>query len=159
MARRPDAAGPIGDSRAGTDARRHHRRRLRRGVPAGARGARLKRLPLAIPDIGALEGEYLQACVESTFVSSGGPFVAAFERAFADFVGARHAVACASGTAAIHLALCALDIGDGDEVWVSDFTFIASANPIRYERAAPLFVDAEWATWNFDPDLAIAEIE
>ena len=98
------------------------------------------------------------ACLASTYVSSIGPFVTEFEEQLAAKVGARHAVACASGTSALHLALLALGVGAGDEVLVSDLTFIASANPIKYCGAEPLLVDSEESTWNLDPDLVVEEL-
>jgi dTDP-4-amino-4,6-dideoxygalactose transaminase len=78
---------------------------------------------------------------------------------FADYVGARYAVACASGTAAIHVALRLLGIGDGGEVVVPTLTFIASANPVLYERGRVFLIDAETDTWNLDPALLAAELE
>jgi dTDP-4-amino-4,6-dideoxygalactose transaminase len=99
------------------------------------------------------------ACLASTYVSSIGPFVTEFEDQFAEKLGVRHAVACASGTSAIHLALLALGVGAGDEVLVSDLTFIASGNPIRYCGSQPVLVDSEESTWNLDPDLVVGELE
>ena len=99
------------------------------------------RIPLAEPFIGGRAQDYLLECLATNFVSSVGPFVGRFEAAFASAVGARHAVACASGTAAIHLALRVLDVGPGDEVLVPTLTFVASANPVRYVGATPVFVD------------------
>jgi dTDP-4-amino-4,6-dideoxygalactose transaminase len=92
-------------------------------------------------------------------VSSVGPFVSRFEREFAAFVGSPFAVACASGTAAIHLALIAAGVKPGDEVFVSDFTFIATVNPITYLGGRPVLVDADAATWNMDPDLLKEELD
>jgi dTDP-4-amino-4,6-dideoxygalactose transaminase len=119
----------------------------------------LPRIALAEPTLNGNEARYLQECIDTNFVSSVGPFVERFEREFAAFVGARHAVAVASGTAAIHLAIRALDIADGAEVFVSDLTFIASANPITYERAIPVLVDSERTTLNLDPARVIDELE
>lgn len=116
-------------------------------------------VPLAVPDIGEAEAAYLHKCVESGFVSSVGPFVSEFEKSFAERVGARYAVACSSGTAALHVAMRLLGVGPGDEVAVSDFTFIASANAIAYEGATPLLVDSEPATWNLDADVLVDEIQ
>ena len=82
-----------------------------------------------------------------------GPHVRAFEEEFAAAIGAPHAVALASGTAAIHLALIAAGVGPGDEVAVSTFTFAASVNPIRYCGARPVFIDSERTSWNMDPQL------
>lgn len=113
-------------------------------------------IPLCVPCLDGAEREWLLRALDSTFVSTVGPFVERFEQAFAAAVGAPHAVACASGTAAIHLALRALGVGPGDLVLCSDFTFIASANPIRHCGAEAAFVDASPDGWNLDP-AALAE--
>jgi dTDP-4-amino-4,6-dideoxygalactose transaminase len=117
------------------------------------------RIPLAEPLIGGHARDYLLECLDTNFVSSVGPFVGRFEEAFAAAVGARHAVACASGTAAIHLALRVLDVGPGNEVLVPTLTFVASANPVAYVGATPVFVDAEAETYNMDPALVVAELD
>jgi dTDP-4-amino-4,6-dideoxygalactose transaminase len=119
----------------------------------------LDRIPLAEPTIGGNAARYLQACLDTNFVSSVGPFVERFETEFAAAVGSRFAVACASGTAAIHLALRVLDVGPGDEVLVPTLTFVASANPVAYVGATPVFVDSEAATFNLDPDLVVGELD
>jgi dTDP-4-amino-4,6-dideoxygalactose transaminase len=118
-----------------------------------------KRIPLAEPFLGGNERQYLNECLDTNFVSSVGPFVDRFEREFAAAVGARHAIACASGTAAIHVALRLLGVEPGDEVFVSSLTFIASANPILYEKAVPVLVDSETETWNLDPALVAEELD
>jgi dTDP-4-amino-4,6-dideoxygalactose transaminase len=117
------------------------------------------RIPLSEPCLDGNVRAYLDECLATNFVSSVGPFVTRFEETFAAYVGSRHAVACASGTAALHVAMRLLGIGPGDEVVVPTLTFVASANPVVYERATPLLVDAETATWNMDPALVIAELE
>ena len=117
------------------------------------------RIALAEPTIGGNAQAYLDECIRSNFVSSIGPFVTRFEEAFAAFVGSRYAVACASGTAAIHLAMLVLDVGAGDEVIVPSLTFVASANPVRYAGATPVFVDSEGETYNLDPALVAAELD
>jgi len=119
----------------------------------------MRRIPLCEPYLGGRELAYLEECVRTNFVSSVGPFVERFERAFAETVGSRYAVACASGTAAIHIALRLCGVDAGDEVFVPSLTFIASANPILYERATPVLVDAESRTWNMDPALVVEELE
>ena len=129
------------------------------GGTRGSAAVARPRIVLAEPTLQGNEARYLQECIDTNFVSSVGPFVERFEREFAAFVGARHAVAVASGTAAIHLAIRALDIADGAEVFVSDLTFIASANPITYERAVPVLVDSERTTLNLDPARVIDELE
>ena len=82
-----------------------------------------------------------------------GPEVDAFQHEFAAKVGAQHAVALSSGTAALHLALIAAEVGSGDEVWCSSLTFAASANPIHYVGARPTFIDSDWQSWNLNPDV------
>lgn len=125
---------------------------------SGAPGAQ-RDIPLAVPNIGAREREYVLRAVESGFVSSVGPYVAEFEERFAAQVGARHAVACASGTAALHIAFLVLGVRSGDEVWCADFTFVGSVNPIAYIGATPSLVDSDAATWNLDPALVVAELD
>jgi dTDP-4-amino-4,6-dideoxygalactose transaminase len=117
------------------------------------------RIPLSVPSLGGNAERYLRECVTTNFVSSVGPFVERFEREFAAAVGSRHAVACASGTAAIHLAMRVLDVGPGDEVLVPTLTFVASVNPISYVGALPVLVDVEEETLNLDPALVIDEVE
>ena len=117
------------------------------------------RIPLSEPCLNGNVRAYLDECVTTNFVSSVGPFVDRFEREFATFVGAHYAVACASGTAAIHTALRLFGVGPGDEVWVPSLTFIASANPIAYQHATPVLFDSENVTWNGDPRLVVAELE
>jgi dTDP-4-amino-4,6-dideoxygalactose transaminase len=96
--------------------------------------------------------EAVQAVVASgQFVL--GPAVAAFEREVAEYCGVRHAIAVASGTDALHLALRAADVGAGDEVVTTPFTFIATASAISYTGARPVFVDIDPATFNIDPAL------
>jgi dTDP-4-amino-4,6-dideoxygalactose transaminase len=119
-------------------------------------------IPLCTPDLGPEERRLLLEALDSTFVSSVGPFVERFEHAFAATVGSPHAVACSCGTAAIHLALRVAGVQAGDTVLVSDFTFIASATPIVHLGAHPVFVDSEERTWNLDPQAladAIADLE
>lgn len=115
-------------------------------------------IPLSEPELDGNEARYLQECVESGFVSSVGAFVNGFEEQFGQLVGSRDAVACASGTSALHLSLVALGVGPGDVVAVSDLTFIASANAISYTGATPLLVDSEGATWNLDGELLHDEV-
>lgn len=111
---------------------------------------------LCDPSLHGNERAYLEECLTTNFVSSIGPFVDRFEREFAAYTGSPHAIACSSGTAAIHLALRVLGVGPGDCVLVSDFTFIATANPIVYQGAEPVFVDSDERSWNLDP-LRVAE--
>ena len=116
-------------------------------------------IPLSVPQLGGNERAYVDECFRTNFVSSVGPFVDRFETEFAAFVGARHAVACTSGTAALHLAFRLLGIGPGDEVLVPSFSFVASVNPVLYERGTPVLVDSEARTWNIDPARVAGELD
>src|SRR6056297_21610 len=107
---------------------------------------------LDAPNIGEKEKEYLCRCIDSTFVSTVGPFVPEFEEKFAEYIGTKFAISTQSGTAAIHLALIELGIGPGDEVIVPVTTFIATVNPVVYVGATPVFVDIDEDTWNIDPN-------
>ncbi|MGH9586756.1 MAG: DegT/DnrJ/EryC1/StrS family aminotransferase [Acidobacteriaceae bacterium] len=108
-------------------------------------------IPLSAPDITEDEIEAVTAVLRSSRLSLG-PRLQEFEQAMAKYVGAEHAVAVSSGTTGLHLCIRALDIGEGDEVIVPSFAFIAAANAIRYERATPVFVDIDPATLNLDPE-------
>jgi len=114
---------------------------------------RLKRLYLSPPHMSGLEMDFVREAFESGWIAPLGPHVDAFEEEFAAKVGAKHALALSSGTAAIHLALIHLGVGPGDEVVVSTLTFVASANPVLYQGARPVFVDSERISWNMDPNL------
>ncbi len=116
-------------------------------------------IPLAVPQLTGNLRRYLEECIETNYVSSVGPFVSRFEEAFAKFAGASYAVACVSGTAALHLAVRLLGVQPGDEVIVSTFTFVASVNTILYEGGVPVLVDSELRTWNLDPELIAQEIK
>ena len=115
------------------------------------------RLHLSPPHMSGREMQYIQEAFDSNWIAPLGPNVTAFEEEFAVKVGAKHALALSAGTAAIHLALIHLGVGPGDEVIVSTLTFAASANPVVYLGAKPVFVDSERTSWNMDPDL-LAEI-
>jgi len=113
---------------------------------------------LDAPNLGEIEKKYLNKAIDDGFVSSVGPFVAEFEKKFEKYIKARKAVSTQSGTAALHLALYELGIGDGDEVIVPSLTFIASINPVIYVRAKPVFVDVDLNTWNIHPDSIVNKI-
>ena len=114
-------------------------------------------IPLARPVIGEAEEQAVLEVLRSRHLSLG-PRVPAFETAFAARVGAVHASAVSSGTAALHLALRAVGVSVGDEVVTSPFSFVASANSILYERARPVFVDIDPVTLNLDVDAAASAI-
>ncbi len=112
-----------------------------------------ERIYLSPPHVGDTEQQLVAEAFRTNWIAPTGPNVDAFERELADYVATPHAVALSSGTAALHLALLALGIGRGDTVWVSSLTFAASAFPITYVGATPVFVDSEFRTWNMDPAL------
>lgn len=114
-------------------------------------------IPIAKPQIGDEEKRAVLAVLESGILAQG-PRVQAFEEAFAEMCGVRHAIATSSGTTALHIALLAYGIGPGDEVITSPFTFIASANCALYVGARPVFVDIDPRTFNLDPHLVEAAI-
>lgn len=111
----------------------------------------MKFLPVAEPDIGALEEAYVLDAVRSTWVSSLGPYIERFETDFARFCDVRHAVAVSNGTTALHLALLAAGVGPGDEVIVPALTFVATAAAVRHAGAEPVFVDSEPEIGTMDP--------
>ena len=100
-------------------------------------------IPLSVPNLRGNEKKYLKKCITTEFVSSVGNYVNLFEKKISNFTGAKYAIACSSGTTAIHLALRALNIGERDEVIVPTMSFIATANPIRYLNASPVFIDCD----------------
>src|SRR4051812_3021931 len=112
-----------------------------------------KRVFLSSPHLSGLEEQFVADAFATNWVTPLGPHVDAFEAEFADAVGAKHAVALSSGTAALHLALLLAGVGAGDEVLVSTLTFVASVNPIVYLGATPVFIDSERTSWNMDPAL------
>ncbi len=97
------------------------------------------------------EQKYIQDAFDTNWVAPLGPNVDAFEKEIASYVGASEVIVVNSGTAAIHLALSLLDVKKGDTVFCSSLTFIASANPIIYQGAEPVFIDSEPDTWNMSP--------
>lgn len=113
----------------------------------------MSRIWLSPPDLRGAERAYCAEAFDSNWVAPIGPQLDAFEREFAAKVGATYAVALASGTAALHLALRVAGIGPGDEVICSSLTFIASASPVVMLGATPIFIDSEESSWNLDPRL------
>ena len=108
-------------------------------------------IPLSVPEIRGNEWQYVRQCLDTGWVSSVGAYVDRFERAMAERVGCRRAVAVVNGTAALHVALRIAGVQPGDEVLVSDLTFIAPVNAIRYLGAWPVFIDADPDYWQMDP--------
>src|ERR1035437_9349014 len=112
----------------------------------------MNRILLSVPHMGGSEQSYVRQAFDTNWLSTVGPNIAAFEKAFAERVGLP-AIALASGTAGLHLALRLAGIGCGDEVFCSTLTFVAAANAIVYQSGVPVFVDSDRATWNLDPDV------
>src|SRR3984885_6362493 len=112
----------------------------------------MPRIQLSIPHMSGHEPLYVSEAFDLNWVSTAGPNLAAFESAFTSRLGLP-SLCLPSGPAAIPLGLRLLGVGPGDEVFCSTLTFVASANPIRYLGAEPVFVDSDYATWNLDPEL------
>ncbi|MEC4812925.1 MAG: DegT/DnrJ/EryC1/StrS family aminotransferase [Scytonema sp. PMC 1069.18] len=112
-----------------------------------------KPILLSTPHMGDRELEFVKEAFDTNWIAPVGPHVDAFEQEFCQLIGASHAAAVSSGTAAIHLALRLLGIQPGDEVFCSTLTFVATANPIIYLRAKPVFIDSDRISWNMNPDL------
>lgn len=111
-----------------------------------------KMIYLSLAKMSGEEQKYIQEAFDTNWVAPLGPNVIAFEKSLTNFIGAnKYVTALSSGTAAIHLALIQLGVSRGDEVICQSFTFAASANPIAYLGATPVFVDSENETWNMNP--------
>ncbi len=110
----------------------------------------MKKIPLSTPTIHTEEQQYIREAFETNWVASLGPNIDAFEREVAAYAGAPAAVALSSGTAALHLAVILAGVKENDVVFIQSLTFAASVNPVRYEKAVPVFIDSERDTWNMD---------
>lgn len=113
----------------------------------------MKKIWLSSPHMEEKEIEFVQDAFDTNWIAPLGPHVDQFENELSDYIGANYVAALSTGTAAIHLALILLGVESGDEVICQSFTFSASANPIIYQGATPVFVDSEKDTWNIDPNL------
>ncbi|NVK84644.1 MAG: DegT/DnrJ/EryC1/StrS aminotransferase family protein, partial [Cytophagia bacterium] len=111
------------------------------------------RIWISSPHMGGSERKYVDQVFDSNWIAPIGPMVDRFEQSIAEYVGVNSCAALSSGTAAIHLALRTLGIGEGHEVIVQSFTFCGSINPVLYEKATPILVDSEPDTWNMSPEL------
>ena len=111
-----------------------------------------RQIPLAEPDLSGNEARYLQECIDTTFVSSVGPFVDRFEDMVATATGAHSAVAVSSGTTGLHAALTAVGVGRDDLVILPAYTFIASTNAVSHCGAVPWLFDIEPTSWTLDPE-------
>jgi len=109
---------------------------------------------LSSPHMGGSEQKYVSQAFDTNWIAPLGPHVDGFEKQLQDYLGVGHAAALSSGTSALHLALIQAEVGLCDYVLCSSFTFSASANPIVYQGAIPVFIDSETTSWNMDPDLA-----
>jgi pyridoxal phosphate-dependent aminotransferase EpsN len=118
-----------------------------------------KPILLSSPHMGDRELEFVTEAFTTNWIAPVGPHVDAFEQEFCQVLGAGHAAAVSSGTAALHLALRLVGVQPGDEVFCSMLTFVATANPITYLGATPVFVDSDRTSWNMDPQLFQEEIE
>lgn len=114
-------------------------------------GFGMEKIYLSSPHMGGHEKSYINEAFESNWIAPLGPNVDAFEKTVAEYAGVKAAVALNSGTSAIHLALKAAGVKEGDKVFCSSLTFAASCNPIRYEKAIPIFIDSEPESWNMSP--------
>ena len=110
-----------------------------------------KRIYLSAPHMSGHEQDYIKEAFETNWIAPLGPNVDAFEQAMVDYSGAKAAAALSAGTAAIHLAFILLDVKPGDTVFCSSLTFSASANPICYQGATPVFIDCDEDTWTMSP--------
>jgi dTDP-4-amino-4,6-dideoxygalactose transaminase len=117
-----------------------------------------KPILLSTPHMGDREQQFVTEAFETNWIAPIGPHVDAFEREFCQKVGSSHATAVSSGTAALHLALQLVGVGAGDEVFCSSLTFSASANPIVYLGAKPVFIDSDRISWNMNPQILQAAL-
>jgi perosamine synthetase len=117
-----------------------------------------KKINIAQPSFLGNEKKYLLDTVESGWISSIGPYIEKFEQEFARYHGVKHAIATHNGTIALHLALVAAGIANNDEVIVPDFTFIATANSVRYCNARPILTDVDSDDWNISTEAIMANI-
>ncbi|HEY9781546.1 MAG TPA: DegT/DnrJ/EryC1/StrS family aminotransferase [Leptolyngbyaceae cyanobacterium] len=119
----------------------------------------IKPILLSTPHMGEQELEFVKEAFETNWIAPVGPHVDAFEQEFCQVIGVRHAAAVSSGTAALHLALRLIGVEAGDEVFCSTLTFIATASPITYLGAKPVFIDSDRTSWNMNPDLLREALE
>ncbi len=108
-------------------------------------------IPVCEPTLDGNELKYVVDCMHTGWISSGGKYVKQFEEDFSKFVGLKHGISNSNGTTALHLAIEALGIQEGDEVIVPEFTMMAVPNSVFYSGAIPITIDSESETWNMDP--------
>lgn len=115
-------------------------------------------IPVYRPDLSGNEKEYINQCLDTTWISSRGKFVDRFEAEFETYLSVGKATTVSNGTVALHLALHALGIGAGDEVILPTLTYVASANAVAYVGAKPVFADSNIDTWNLDLESVVSKI-
>lgn len=120
-----------------------------------------KRIYLSSPHMSdeGYEMQYIHEAFDTNWIAPLGKNVDEFEKEFAKKIGAKHSVALSSGTSSIHMALRAVGVGEGDIVFCSSLTFSATANPIIYQNAIPVFIDSDFKTWNMDTKALIEAFE
>jgi dTDP-4-amino-4,6-dideoxygalactose transaminase len=118
-----------------------------------------KHILLSTPHMGTDELAFVKEAFDTNWIAPVGPHVDAFEQEFCQVIGAGYAAALSSGTAALHLALKLVGVDNGDEVFCSTLTFAASANPITYLGAKPVFIDSDRTSWNMNPSLLEEALE
>jgi pyridoxal phosphate-dependent aminotransferase EpsN len=118
-----------------------------------------KQILLSTPHLGEEELRFVQEAFDTNWIAPVGPHIDAFEQEFCEITGAGHAAALSSGTAALHLALQLVGVKSDDEVFCSTLTFAASANPIVYQGAKPVFIDSDRTSWNMNPELLREALE
>jgi perosamine synthetase len=116
------------------------------------------KIPVYQPSLSGNEKKYVNECLDSSWISSKGKFVTEFEQKFSEYLGINHSVTVSNGTVALHLALICLGIGEGDEVIVPTFTYIASVNSIVYTGAKPVFVDSNRNDWQMCTEDVVKKI-
>lgn len=109
-------------------------------------------IPVSSPLLNGNEKKYVIDCLDSSWISSNGKYISLFEESFSRFLGINNSISCCNGTVALHLALLALDVREGDEIIVPTLTYVATANAVTYCGAKPIFIDSENNTWNLDPN-------
>lgn len=113
-----------------------------------------KQIPLSTPCLAGNEWAYVKDCLDTGWVSSAGPYVDRFEQKICEYTGARYAVACVNGTAALHIALLTAGVKPGDEVIVPTLTFIATVNAVRYAGGEPIFLGSD-CRYTLDPQMVL----
>lgn len=109
-------------------------------------------IPVAVPHFAGNEKKYVDDCMDTAWISSAGKYVSQFEEKYAEYMGIKEAISCCNGTVALHIPLIALGLQPGDEVIIPSFTYIATANAVKYCGATPVFADCLPDTWNIDPE-------